>query len=203
MKIAALQKENRALQQALTQANEKESQATEQLAQIKLRLEALGKNLLDGGDDRLVQAAADLQVSQERVQLLEQSVTKLIAAVQDYIKLSVVSEPKSRLFLETSLRELDVSLGLRQKPLPDIRAGSLQKANVVSIDQETNMIVLNLGSNQGAKIGMTFQLSRGLNPCGKAIVADVRKEICGAFIVTSDETKEQPHTGDIATLLTE
>ncbi len=49
---------------ALAESNKAEKKASEQLTQIRERLEALGKNLLDGGDDRLIQAAADLQTRQ-------------------------------------------------------------------------------------------------------------------------------------------
>src|SRR6478735_6950597 len=68
------QEQNRTLQRSLAEANSGEKQASEQLAQVRLRLEALGKNLLDGGDDRLVQAAADLQIANERTAKLESSV---------------------------------------------------------------------------------------------------------------------------------
>ena len=57
--ITDLQVQNQTLQRSLAEANRGEKQATEQLTQVRERLEALGKNLLDGGDDRLIQAAAD------------------------------------------------------------------------------------------------------------------------------------------------
>src|SRR5947209_6438197 len=65
--ISKLQQENQSLQRSLAESNRGEKQAGEQLAQVRERLEALGKNLLDGGDDRLVQAASDLQLASERV----------------------------------------------------------------------------------------------------------------------------------------
>jgi hypothetical protein len=105
--------------------------------------------------------------------------------------------------LETSLRELDAILGLRQKPRADVKIGSLQRADIVSIDQESGMIVLNLGENQGAKIGMTFRLSRGQQPYGKAIITDVRKAVSGAFIEQFDQSAESPRPGDLAALETE
>lgn len=201
--VAELQTQNQTLQRSLAEANRGEKQASEQLAQVRERLEALGKNLLDGGDDRLVQAAADLQVASERSNHLEGSVTRLAAAVNDYLRQAVVSDPDARLRVETSLRELDAVLGLRQKPRPDVRNGSLQQARIVSIDQESGMMVLNLGENQGAKIGMTFRLTRGQQPYGKAILADVRKGISGAFVENLDNVAETPRPGDLAVLETQ
>lgn len=201
--IRNLQEQNKNLQRSLVEANRGEKQASEQLAQVRERLEALGKNLLDGGEDRLVDAAADLQLANERVTQLEGTVTKLVAAINDYTRQAVVSDPDSRLRVETSLRELDAVLGLRQKPRPDVRTGSLQQARVVSLDQESGMLVLNLGESQGAKIGMSFRLSRGQQPYGKIILADVRKGVSGAFVEHLDNVAETPRPGDLAALETQ
>lgn len=201
--VIELQEQNRTLQRSLAEANSGEKQASEQLAQVRLRLEALGKNLLDGGDDRLVQAAADLQIANERTAKLEKSVTQLASSVTDYLRQAVVSDPDARLRVETSLRELDAVLGLRQKPRPDVRTGSLQQARIVSLDQESGMLVFNLGESQGAKIGMTFQLTRGQQPYGKAILADVRKGVSGAFVEHLDNVAESPRPGDLAVLETQ
>ena len=201
--ITELQTQNQSLQRSFAESNRGEKQSSEQLAQVRVRLEALGKNLLDGGDDRLVQAASDLQVANERLAKLESSVTPVIASITDYIRQAVVSDPAARLCVESSLRELDAVLGLRQKPSPDVRAGSLQQADVVSIDSESGMLVLNLGEGQGAKIGMTFRLTRGQQPYGKAILADVRKGVSGAFVEHLDNVAESPRPGDLAVLETQ
>ncbi len=81
-----LQEQNQNLQRSLVEANRGEQQATEQLTQVRERLEALGKNLLDGGDDRLIQAAADLQLANERITALEGSATRLAGAVNDCLR---------------------------------------------------------------------------------------------------------------------
>ncbi len=201
--ITELQEQNQTLQRSLTQANEGEKKASEQLAQVRERLEALGKNLLDGGDDRLVQAAADMQIANERLSKVEGSATKLASVINDYIRQAVVADPEARLRVESSLRELDAVLGLRQKPRPDVRSGSLQQARIVSLDQESGMMVLNLGENQGAKIGMTFRLTRGQQPYGKAILADVRKAVSGAFVEHLDSSTETPRPGDTAIIETQ
>lgn len=201
--VTELQKQNRTLQLALVEANQAEKKSGEQLNQVRERLEALGKNLLDGGDDRLIQAASDLQIANERITKLESSAAKLSATVQDYLRQAVVSDPDARVRVETAMRELDSLSGLRQKPLPDIRTGNLQQARIVSLDQESGMLVLNLGETQGARIGMTFQLRRGQEPYAKAILADVRKGVSGAFVEHIESKDHSPRLGDIAVLLTQ
>jgi flagellar basal body-associated protein FliL len=201
--IIDLQQQNQALHRSLVEANRGEKQASEQLAQVRERLEALGKNLLDGGDDRLIQAASDLQLANERIAELESSAARLATTINDYLRHAVVSDPDARLRVETSLRELDAVLGLRQKPRPDVRTGSLQQARIVSQDSESGMLVLNIGESQGAKIGMTFRLARGQQPYGKAILADVRKGVSGVFVESLDNPAETPRPGDLAILETQ
>lgn len=201
--IADLQEQNKTLQRSLAEANRGEKEASEQLAQVRGFLAALGKNLLDGGDDRAVKAVADMEIAKEHSTALEKSVTDLVAAVSEYLGQAVVSNPDARIRVETSLRELDAVLGLRQKPRPDVQNGTLQQARVVSIDQESGMMVFNLGESQGAKIGMTFRLTRGQQPYGKAILADVRKGVSGAFVEILDNVAETPRIGDLAVLETQ
>ena len=201
--VVDLRQQNQALQRSLIEANRGEKQASEQLAQVRERLEALGKNLLDGGDDRLIHAVADLQLANERLTVLEGSASRLASNINDYLRQAVVSDPEARLRVETSLRELDAVLGLRQKPRPDVRTGSLQQARIVSQDSESGMLVLNIGESQGAKIGMTFRLARGQQPYGKAILADVRKGVSGVFVESLDNPAETPRPGDLAILETQ
>lgn len=198
-----LREENRSLQRALIESNKAEKASTDQLNQVRERLEALGKNLLDGGDDRLLQAAADLQIANERIAELEAAAVRLSASVTDYLRQAVVSDPDARVRVETAMRELDSISGLRQKPRPDIRTGDLQRAQIVSLDQESGMLVLNLGESQGATIGMTFRLMRGQQSYGKAILADVRQGVSGAFVEQIDSKENTPRLGDTAVLLTQ
>lgn len=201
--ISDLQEKNRNLQLALVEANKAEKKSTEQLNQVRERLEALGKNLLDGGDDRLIQAAADLELANERNRQLEAAATRFSASVQDYLRQAVVSDPDARLRVETAMRELDSVSGLIQKPLPDVRTGTLQQAKIVSMDQSTGMLVFNLGESQGAKIGMTFRLLHGQQAYGKAILADVRRSVSGAFVEQIDSKDHTPRLGDTAVILTQ
>jgi hypothetical protein len=201
--LADLQRQNQTLQRSLAEANRGEKQATEQLTQVRERLEALGKNLLDGGDDRLIQAVADLQLAHEQISDLEGAAARLVTAVNDYLRQAVVSDPDARLRVETSLRELDAVRGLGQKPRPDVRSGSLQQARIVSLDPQSGMLVLNIGESQGARIGMTFRLTRGQQSYGKAILADVRKGVSGVFVEALDDPADTPRPGDLAILETQ
>lgn len=202
-RVAELEKTVAALQRSLAESNQSAKLADEQLSQIRSRLEALGKNLLDGGEDRLIKAAGDIEVTKEQLTGLQGAASRLSSSVTDYLRQAVVSDPDARARVETSLRELDVALRLKDKPRPDVRTGSLQQASIVSIDQTSGLLVLNVGETQGARIGMSFQLSRANQPYGKAILADVRPGVSGAFVERLDRPSESARQGDNATLETQ
>ena len=200
--VEALRVRNESLEKSIVQANRAEKEASEQLAQVRLRLEALGRDLLDGGEDRLVQATADRQVLESRVANLEGASTRLVSSVTDYIRQAVAADPDARLRVETAIRELDEVLGLVQKPAP-AAAGSAGQAKVVSIDSQSGLLVLNVGESQGARIGTTYRLTRGDQPFGSAIVADVRRNVCGAFVEELEPGSGPVRLGDSAILITE
>jgi hypothetical protein len=198
--IANMRAQNQSLRESLVEARRGEKESADALALVRTRLAALGKNLLDGGNERLVQAMADIQVIQEQTAGVEASARGLQAAVREYLRNAVTSDPDARLRVETSLRELDVALGLTQKPLPDIRTGSLQRAKVVSIDSESGLLVLNVGEKEGARIGMTFRLLRGEKALGEIVLVDVRKDVCGAFIENIQDQSQNARLGDEASV---
>jgi hypothetical protein len=200
--VEALRERNESLEKSLVEANRAEKEASEQLARVRLRLEALGRDLLDGGDDRLVQANANIEVLGTRLSSLESSSTRLVSSVTDYIRQAVAADPDARLRVETAIRELDEVLGLRQKPAP-AATGSAGQAKVVSIDSQTGLLVLNVGESQNARIGTTYRLTRGDQPFGSAIVADVRRNVCGAFVEQLEPGSGPVRLGDSAILITE
>ncbi|GAA5482362.1 hypothetical protein [Haloferula sargassicola] len=202
--IADLQSENQSLKDALASANRAEKEASEQLAEIRVRLNALGGSLLEGGDDRLVDAVSDRVLLEERTAKVESAAGNLTAAVTDYLRQAVAADPDARLRVESAMRELDVVLGLRHKPAPAAQAsGTASRANVMSIDSESGLLVFNVGERQQTRIGSTYRLYRGDQPYGTAIIADVRSSVAGAFVETLDPGQGPVRVGDLAILETE
>ncbi|WP_035611709.1 hypothetical protein [Haloferula sp. BvORR071] len=200
--VEALRQRNQTLEKSLAEANQAEKDAREQLDRVKLRMEALGRNLLDGGDERLVQAVAEQQILTSRVSGLEGAASRLRDVITDYLRKAVAADPDSRLRVETAIRELDSLLGTVQKPAP-AAAGSASNAKVMNVDADSGLLVLNVGEAQGARIGTTYQLVRGDQPFGTAIVADVRRNVCGAFVEQLDPGAEPVRLGETAILMTQ
>ncbi|MEM1084496.1 MAG: hypothetical protein AAGI48_10310 [Verrucomicrobiota bacterium] len=201
--IGELQRRNKALEQGIASANRAEKEASEQLAQVRRQLEALGRDLLDGGDERLIEATADIQILNERISRLQDGAMQLSGAVTEYLGTAVAADPDARLRLETAMRELDEVLGLRQKPAPTAQSGTARSGKVMSIDPESGLLVLNIGEQQGTQIGTIYRLRRGDQYYGTAIIADVRRSIAGAFVESLDANQGPVRLGDIAILETE
>ena len=199
-RIAQLERRNATLTESLVAANQREKESAEALAKIRLRLTALGENLFDAGNVRHVQAVADLEVLRRQLAELEETTLRLTAGVQAYLKTAVASDPEARAEVESRIRELEASLGLRNKPQPNIAEGSLQQAEVASIDSDSGLLVINAGSRAGVKIGMVFEIKRGENLVADAVVAETRDGISGLLLQRLYQDNNPVQLGDLSSL---
>lgn len=199
---AQLRQQVRILQASLIEANQREKDAAEALAQIKIRLEALGKDLIDGGDDRTVEAVANMAVLDRRLRTLEEVSMRLSASVQSYLKTAIAADPDARAAVEARLRELDVELGLRSRPEKNIEHGNLQHAKIKSIDDQSGLLVLNVGEKEKARIGMIFNIMRGDQFIAEAMVAETRPDCSGLFVQRLENENNPVRFNDTASLKT-
>jgi len=201
--IKQLQTQNRNLSKALVHAKEQQEKANGELNKIRLELEALNMFPLGTDDQRLVEAVANRKVLEGRLANLETAATGLTAQVREYIQHAIVSEDKQRATLESKIRELDLLLGIIDKPRPQIDLGSLYAAKIVGIDSQSGTLILNAGEKQQVRIGMTFRILRGKSQIAEARIAEVRPNIAGALVVRLDDTNNAVRPGDIASIKTQ
>jgi len=207
-RIRLLERQNKTLQSqletvnaALGQAKKQEAEAREELNQVRTRLQALGIFGNEDNEGRLVAAIADKQAVTKQLTELQASAMKFKQEVQLYLRNAVAADPDARLKVESSMRGLDVTLGLRDKPGPrNVDRAHLNDAKVVSIDPKSGMLVLNIGSKANVKVGMPFRVMRGERHIAEAIVAEVRPDVSGV-LVQKLINKEQPvRVGDSASV---
>ena len=67
---------------------------------------------------------------------------------------------------------------------------------VISIKEEWSLVVGNIGSRNGVKVGMPFRVIRDGNDIGVIRVVDVREKICGGVIQSLDSEKNKIKVGD-------
>ena len=197
---ARLRIQKASLQESLVEANLREKESAEALARIKVRLQALGKDLLDDSGERAVEAWQNVTVLDRRLRRMEEAAIRLSAAVQSYLKSAITADPDARARVEAHLRALEVELGLRNKPEQNIERGNLQHALVKSIDEKSGLVVLNVGARENARIGMIFNIRRGDQLVAEAMVADVRPDICGVFVQRLEKDDNPVRFNDTASL---
>jgi len=202
LQLKKAQGQCQALARDLAASKKRESELSKSLNDLRLRFAALGDNLLNGGQDAILEAVKNAEVLDKRYRATEKAAFKLMADMREYLRTAIAADPDARVRLETSIRELDVALGLRQNPRPHVASGSLQHAKIVSIDAQSGMLVINAGEKQSVRRGMSFTIMRGNRKVAEAIVADVRKDFSGVLPTQLDDSKDPIRAGDIASVKT-
>ena len=70
---ARMQLQVASLQESLVAANRREKESAEALVKIRIRLQALGKDLISGGDERTVEAWQNVTVLDRRLRRMEEA----------------------------------------------------------------------------------------------------------------------------------
>ena len=174
-----------------------------QYSDLKLRMEALG--LASVGDNkealeqRLLAAVRDLALVRDEKDKLVERMMALCETVVLYIKSAPASNPQIRLEIEGQMRAANEAMddsAAKDAAAAVAPAADLTNGQVVSIKEEYSLIVANLGSQQGVKIGMPFQVLRGNHLVARARVVDVRERISGAVIEQYSSNTEKVKIGD-------
>ncbi len=186
----------------LAASKKREAELNKSVNELRLRFAALGDNLLNGGENAILEAVKNAEVLDKRYRATEKAALDLMANMREYLRTAVAADPDARVRLETSIRELDVALRLRQKPRPQIALGSLQHAKVVSIDAESGMLVINAGEDQSVRRGMTFLITRGSRQLAEGIVAETRKDFSGVLPTEFTSSEDEIRLGDVASVKT-
>lgn len=218
--LQAVTQENITLKRQLKDAQEAVKSLTESLAvangeaemfrkeavELKLRMEALGVEGLsaDRGkvEQRLLKAVRDLQLLQEEKDQLAEELLQLTEAVLRFTQGATSDDIEARLALEARMRSAAEFLGLPSEGESTgagkvtNKAGDLTDAMVISVKEEYRLILANIGSRQGVKVGMPFRVFRNGKEIGIVRVVDVREKICGAVIQSLDSEKNRIKVGD-------
>jgi len=201
-KVTALSKENASLKDSLVRSNHNRDQLASKFADLKKRLGALGSSLLsDNQDKRILNALSEVEFLNKRLTVMEESTIELIDSYREFASSALVSDPDIRNELEASIRNAETALGHRHKPERPIESGTLQQAKIVSIDQESGLIVLNVGRNKDARIGMRFTIKRGSKDIATGIIAEARSSVSGLLVEKVLDKQLKIQNGDTAKVL--
>ena len=173
-----------------------------QSMQMKLRLDALGIDTLAGSgeklEQRLLAAVSDLRSAADERKKLSEALVRLVEAAALFTKDATGGSPQSRLALEAEIRGANTALG---NSSPNAVVGTpvvptMTDAMVISVKEDLALVVMNLGSKQGVKVGTPFQIVRNDKVIGSVRVVDVREKIAGAVIQNLSSEKNRVKVGD-------
>ena len=180
-RIDQLERQVASLRESYMLARADADAARKQLREVSVRLEARGGTARGGQEEKLIETAAMLESTRMELDEVRQGSLRLATAVAEYKRSAMVEDETARLALETALQDMEVALGLRQKPQSEFD-GTLDEAKVLSIDSESGLIVINAGRKGGVEVGMPMEISRGDQAIAQAMVTDVRKSVSGLLV---------------------
>jgi hypothetical protein len=79
----------------------------------------------------------------------------------------------------------------------------LHQAKVVALKADAGVAVLNVGSQDGVKVGMPFAVFRQDKPVAKVMVVDVRKSVSGVVVQQLASSASPVQIGDRGAIDTE
>lgn len=165
---------------------------------LTARVEALGiqtaGNETDALRTRLLAAVRDLRLLQKEKDAAREQLVALTESVMQLLKTSEGIDAKSRLKVEENLRS--ASALISKEETKSIAAAGLTSGRVVDTKPDLALVVANLGSRQGVKTGMPFQVWRGEKQIASVRVVDVRDAVSGAIVQNTVTPADTVRTGD-------
>lgn len=189
-----------ALLEASAAASAEAAEVKQRYIELRGLLDALGISAIesggDGKSDRLVSALNDLRLVKEEQQRIGRSLVQLLEAAMEYSQVATPGNPESVRKLGDAMDQATATLSSSGLDAAEPKAKELSAASVVSVKPELGVVVLDVGSRDGAKPGMPFNLYREDKPIARVLVTDVRKSVSGAVVRELFSQTDKPMVGD-------
>lgn len=201
-RLAIAEETIRSLTESVAVANSEAEEFRRKASELKLRMEALGLDSAEGDraklEQRLLKAVSDLRLLVEEKEKLADQLMALAEVVVRFSMTAESADAETRAELEMQLRETNKALGVLQGEVEeaDPVPATLTDAMVISVKDEISLVVANVGTKQGVKIGMPFQVWRDNSQIGVVRVVDVREKISGAVIQALGSEQNTVKVGD-------
>ncbi len=198
--VAASSEKSAALSQSAAAANKESDELRERYERLRGLLEGLGiaalENSTDQLQDRLLAAASDFRLAEESRQKLAQSLMDLSEAALQFAQGATNPDPALNERLSKSLASAEQVLVSASARAGDQPSTQLSDARIVSLKQNMGIAVLSVGSRDGVKPGMPFQVYREDRPIAKILVTEVRSSVSGAVVQELANASDPVRVGD-------
>ncbi len=172
------------MQEALAIARTESALFQERWTEAELRTKALGVDVSEADDRQwqrtVVESVRALYHAEDEKQLCMEQLERVLKAVDrdDVEQLSVVLNDAEAILLNQGLNQ---QLGSKTQTVPAPEA-TLGQARVMDVNATLGVVVLNIGRQQGTRVGMPFMVLDGDNVIAYLRVIEVRRRIAGAII---------------------
>ena len=149
-------------------------------AEARLRAQTLGVNFTDqeatGVQRQLADSLRALYLAEAERQKLAEQLRRLLGAIENNQDLAN-ELARTRELLAVSQRNAEPGTEIAQGV-----AGTLDSAQILDVNRDLQLVVLNVGLVQGARVGMPFVVRRGDRIVAELKIAEVRQKVSGALI---------------------
>ena len=206
-KIASLEKINSNLRTSLMAANAEAVDFRKSYSQMRLKLEAYGiESVTDGQsgiEARLIKAMNDIRILEEEKMGVSEALINLSDVSLKLINLLEDHDSNDEFIADAKnlVDQADEALGIGRLNIDGVKTrGTIHEAGVIGVKDDYGIVVINVGANSGAKIGMPFRLFRKDRPLGTSVIVDVRDRISAALIKNLKKEDDYPRVGDLASV---
>jgi cell division protein FtsB len=200
--LAASKDKTDALTQSAAAANQEANDLKDRYEKLRGLLEGLGIAALENSTDqtqgRLLSAISDLRIAETSRQKLADSLMELAEASLQFAKTVQTPDAASSDRLSKALTKAEAVLTAAAAPEGTAPAepANLQDARIVSLKPDLGIAVLSVGSRDGVKPGMPFEIYREDKPIAKILVTEVRSSVSGAVVQELANAADPVKVGD-------
>ena len=205
--LAKFEKINSNLKTSLMTSNAEAVEFRNSYNDVRLQLEAFGiESVTDGQsgiEARLLKAMNDIRILEEEKLALSESLINLSDVTLRLLDAVENKKSDNELIkiVQDAVDDSDIALGIgRIAGSENFVDGTIHEASIIGVKDDHGVVVLNIGTNSGAKIGMPFRLFRKDRPVGTSIIIDVRDNISAALIKNLKIQEDYPKVGDLASV---
>lgn len=200
--LTAAKDKNDALTQSAAASNQESAELKDRYERLRGLLEGLGIAALENSPEqtqqRLLASLSDLRIAETSRQKLADSLMELAEASLQFAKTVQTPDAVTGDRLQKALVKAELTLaGASARPEEATQpTADLQDARIVSLKNELGIAVLSVGSRDGVKPGMPFEIFREDKPIAKVLVTEVRNSVSGAVVQELANIVDPVRVGD-------
>ncbi len=195
---AARMSENMAIVNAEAEVFRRQSQ------EVKLRFEAVGVDTANadtqGLERRLLQAVSNFRLSEDRRRRIVEAASGLSVAVTEFTRLIPQNKVTAEAQVCVEKQQNEVQRTISDSSEYDAerrdRDVDITEGLVIGVREELALIVANLGSHRGGKVGMPLHVVRQNRVIGSIRLIDLRDQVAGAVVQNLERNTERIQVGD-------